>query len=124
MVTAVALSDSPWLISSGEAWLAGVPFLVDHRALVPRSPIAQLLTEELSPWWVASSPPSHIVDVCCGGGSLGHCGGDLFSPGHGHTLSDLDSQALSLAAENMPLQCSGVTGWLPAGRLTGAAGCR
>ena len=84
----------------GEAYLAGVRFLSDHRALVPRSPIAQLLTEGLFPWWAAASSPRHIVDVCCGGGSLGIVAATCF-PEATVTLSDLDSQALSLAAENV-----------------------
>jgi len=84
----------------GEAYLAGVRFLSDHRALVPRSPIAQLLTEGLFPWWAAASPPRHIVDVCCGGGSLGIVAATCF-PEATVLLSDLDSQALSLAAENI-----------------------
>ena len=84
----------------GEAYLAGVRFLSDHRALVPRSPIAQLLTEGLSPWWAAASPPRRIVDVCCGGGSLGIVAATCF-PEATVLLSDLDSQALSLAAENI-----------------------
>ena len=100
MVTARCVERQPVAYIVGEAWLAGVPFLVDQRALVPRSPIAQLLTEELSPWWVGSSPPSHIVDVCCGGGSLGIVAATYF-PQATVILSDLDSQALSLAAENI-----------------------
>ena len=84
----------------GEAYLAGVRFLSDHRALVPRSPIAQLLTEGPSPWWAAASPPRRIVDVCCGGGSLGIVAATCF-PEATVLLSDLDSQALSLAAENI-----------------------
>ena len=84
----------------GEAYLAGVRFLSDQRALVPRSPIAQLLTEGLFPWWAAASPPRHIVDVCCGGGSLGIVAATCF-PEATVVLSDLDGQALSLAAENV-----------------------
>ena len=84
----------------GEAYLAGIRFLSDPRALVPRSPIAQLLSEELFPWWAAVSPPRHIVDVCCGGGSLGIVAATRF-PDATVTLSDLDTQALSLAADNV-----------------------
>ena len=84
----------------GKAYLAGVPFLSDQRALVPRSPIAQLLSDELFPWWAADSPPRHIVDVCCGGGSLGIVAATCF-PEATVVLSDLDGQALSLAAENV-----------------------
>ena len=70
------------------------------RDRVPRSPIAQLLTEGLYPWWTSNGPPRHIVDVCCGGGSLGIVAATCF-PEATVTLSDLDDQALSLAAENV-----------------------
>ena len=86
-------SGNPWLISSGEAYLAGVRFLSDRRALVPRSPIAQLLTERLYPWWTSNGPPRHIVDVCCGGGSLGIVAATCF-PEAAVTLSDLDRSGI------------------------------
>ncbi len=100
MVAARCVDRQPVAYILGEAWLAGVRFLSDQRALVPRSPIAQLLTEALFPWWAAAVPPRHIVDVCCGGGSLGILAGTC-CPQATVMLSDLDSQALSLAAENV-----------------------
>ena len=100
MLVARCDQRQPVAYITGEAYLAGVRFLCDHRALVPRSPIAQLLTEALYPWWTSNGPPRHIVDVCCGGGSLGIVAATCF-PEATVTLSDLDDQALSLAAENV-----------------------
>jgi ribosomal protein L3 glutamine methyltransferase len=100
MLTARCDERQPVAYILGEAWLAGVRFLSDSRALVPRSPIAQLLTEGLMPWWTSANPPRYIVDVCCGGGSLGIVAATYF-PQAAVLLSDLDSQALSLAAENV-----------------------
>ncbi|MEL0006749.1 MAG: 50S ribosomal protein L3 N(5)-glutamine methyltransferase [Luminiphilus sp.] len=83
----------------GEAWLAGLSFKCDSRALVPRSPIAQVLLEACQPWWSASQPPRIAVDLCCGGGSLGIIAAHVF-PSTTVWLSDIDKAALALAREN------------------------
>ena len=86
----------------GESYLAGLRFIADPRALVPRSPISHVVAERLSPWWAEGRDPNVIVDVCCGGGSLGLIAAEAFS-GATVVLSDLDPQAISLAAENTTL---------------------
>ena len=85
-----------------EAYLAGLLFIADSRALVPRSPVSHVVAERLSPWWLEGREPALIVDVCCGGGSLGLVAAEAF-PGATVLLSDLDEQALSLATENINL---------------------
>jgi ribosomal protein L3 glutamine methyltransferase len=52
-----------------EAWLQGVPFYVDERAIVPRSFIAELLADgSIDPWLDAD--PERVLDLCTGNGSL------------------------------------------------------
>jgi ribosomal protein L3 glutamine methyltransferase len=53
----------------GEAWLQGVPFVVDRRTIIPRSLIAEVLAEGLLDAFV---PPDHarVLDLCTGNGSL------------------------------------------------------
>ena len=53
-----------------EAWLQGVSFYIDERAIVPRSLIAEVLAEgSIDPWL---HPNSHrVLDLCTGNGSLG-----------------------------------------------------
>ena len=85
-----------------EAYLAGLRFISDARALVPRSPVSHAVAERLSPWWPAQRDPAVIVDVCCGGGSLGLVAAAAF-PDAAVLLSDLDQQALSLSTENIIL---------------------
>ncbi len=52
-----------------EAWLQGVPFFVDERAIVPRSFIAELLVSgAIDPW--LSEATQRVLDLCTGNGSL------------------------------------------------------
>jgi ribosomal protein L3 glutamine methyltransferase len=52
-----------------EAWLQGVPFYVDERVIVPRSFIAELITEaSIDPW--LSEQTRNVLDLCTGNGSL------------------------------------------------------
>lgn len=84
---------------TGEAWFAGLRFTCDHRALVPRSPIAELVLAGFQPWYAGSEPTS-ILDLCCGGGAIGIASAVCF-PQARVVLSDIDADALALAAENV-----------------------
>lgn len=54
-----------------EAWLHGFKFYVDERVLVPRSFIAELLQESLSPWIGYPEMVESAADICTGSGCLG-----------------------------------------------------
>jgi len=51
-----------------EAWLGEHPFYVDRRVIVPRSFIAELLRDRLSPW--LQREPRRALDLCTGSGCL------------------------------------------------------
>ena len=54
---------------TGEAWLQGVPFTIDERAIVPRSFIAELIADaSIDPWLNPQS--RRVLDLCTGNGSL------------------------------------------------------
>ena len=96
-------SRLPAAYLTGVAWLRGLSFASDARALVPRSPIAEALDESL-PEWLAHHPrppawPSSILDLCTGGGSLAVVAADRF-PDAQVVGADLSGDALALAEQN------------------------
>ena len=52
-----------------EAWLQGIPFYVDERSIVPRSFIAELISDGAFDAWLAETSHS-FLDLCTGNGSL------------------------------------------------------
>jgi len=86
----------PYLL--GRAWFAGLEFRCDPRALIPRSPIAELILNGFQPWY-SGAGPSRILDLCCGGGCIGLAAAHYFPDAHVDLL-DIDSAALDLAREN------------------------
>jgi ribosomal protein L3 glutamine methyltransferase len=63
-------SRKPAAYLTQEAWLQGVSFYIDERAIVPRSLIAEVLAEgSIDPWLAPHT--SRVLDLCTGNGSLG-----------------------------------------------------
>jgi len=62
-------SRRPAAYLTGEAWLQGVPFFVDERAIVPRSLIAEPLAEGGFDAWLGPQT-LRVLDLCTGNGSL------------------------------------------------------
>jgi ribosomal protein L3 glutamine methyltransferase len=63
-------SRKPAAYLIGEAWLGGLRFKVDERAVVPRSHIAGLLHERLAPWITTPDTIGSALDLCTGSGCL------------------------------------------------------
>lgn len=81
-----------------EAWFCGVPFYVDERVLVPRSPIAELIDNGCEPF--LQTPPRRILDLCAGGGCIGIACALAF-PEAEVVLGDLSPEALEVAKINI-----------------------
>lgn len=82
-----------------EAWLQGVPFYVDERAIVPRSFIAELLADGSIDDWL-SDQTRHVLDLCTGNGSLAVLAAMAY-PDVQVTGADLSSDALAVARINV-----------------------
>jgi ribosomal protein L3 glutamine methyltransferase len=83
---------------TGEAWFAGLPFAVDERVLIPRSPIAELIDNRFRPWVAAD--PARILDLCAGSGCIGIACAVAFGQAQ-VDLAELDAGALAVMKQNV-----------------------
>ncbi|MBU4323688.1 MAG: 50S ribosomal protein L3 N(5)-glutamine methyltransferase, partial [Gammaproteobacteria bacterium] len=82
-----------------EAWLQGVPFYVDQRAIVPRSFIAELIADGGFDAWLGEHT-TRVLDLCTGNGSLAVLAA-LAWPQVQVTGADLSTDALAVARINV-----------------------
>ena len=82
-----------------EAWLQGVSFYIDERAIVPRSLIAEVLADGTIDAWL-SDQTMRVLDLCTGNGSLAVLAA-LAWPEVQVTGADISEDALAVAAINV-----------------------
>jgi ribosomal protein L3 glutamine methyltransferase len=83
-----------------EAWLRGYKFYVDERVIVPRSHIAELLEEQLTPWIEYPEMIESTADICTGSGCLGILLADAF-PNAAVDVVDISPDAIAVCNINI-----------------------
>jgi ribosomal protein L3 glutamine methyltransferase len=83
-----------------QAFLGDFSFYVDERVIVPRSFIAELLLNQLSPWIPEPEAIGNILDMCTGSGCLAIIAAHAF-PNASVDAVDLSSAALAVAERNV-----------------------
>ena len=85
---------------TNEAWLGDFRFYVDERVIVPRSYIAELLRDELSPWVKNPESVGAALDLCTGSGCLAILLAQTF-PNARVEATELSPDALEVASRNV-----------------------
>jgi ribosomal protein L3 glutamine methyltransferase len=95
-----ATEKIPAAYLTNEAWLGDFSFFVDERVIVPRSFIAELLREQLTPWIRNPDEVDSVLDLCTGSGCLAILLAYAF-PNATIDAADISAGALDVARRNV-----------------------
>ncbi len=85
---------------TNEAWFAGYQFYVDERVLVPRSPLAEIIDDNFTPWVSWGKKTKTVLDLCTGSGCIAIATA-LTMPDVNVHASDISVDALNVAKKNI-----------------------
>ena len=83
-----------------QAWFASMPFYIDQRALIPRSPFAELIGNKFADYLGKDKPPSMILDMCTGSACIAIALALQFENAQIDAV-DIDEDALAVASINI-----------------------
>jgi ribosomal protein L3 glutamine methyltransferase len=83
-----------------KAWFADMEFDIDERVIVPRSPFAEIIRNDFSPWISDVYSVMDVLDLCTGSGCIGIACTNVFENAN-VTLVDISDDAIDIANKNI-----------------------